>query len=422
MTTSNSENPDDRLILDTSEGRTTYLLVAQNRSHIKLSPSAYQLLRSINSGVSFNALAETLSKQQGRAVTPDEVETAYKHVSGRVEAIERKSELSPSGFWFRLQIFSENVVNTITRPLSFAFLPAVASCLLVAIITACALVIHHGFFVGFSYHINHPTSFWGGYALFLASLIFHEFGHASACARYGARPSGIGFTVYLIYPAFYSDVSAAWQLDRWRRVVVDLGGIFFQLVVGSGYVFLYLLYGWDALRVAVLMIIFSCLLSLNPILKFDGYWVVADALGVVNLGHQPRRVLRHLLARARGVNVPALPWRTSVTAVLVGYAALSFAFWGYFVVSIIPYLWRLLSRYPSEVMAVFGTAREPSDVLESPHLHALFVSTYMLLVLLLILSRMVRPALASIRFHAWSRRGLRPNNSPLTSQVAGTSE
>lgn len=406
----------ERLVLDTSEGQTTYLLIGRNKSHIKLSSGAYHLLRSINSGLSFDALAENLSARQGRAVTADEVKAAYKHVTDRVEAIESRDEQTPVGFLFRLQILPEDIVNKISAPLSYAFHPAAAALLLGVILAAATLAVGHGLFADFSRYLSRPSSFWAGYGLFLVSLIFHEFGHASACAHYGARPSGIGFTTYLIYPAFYSDVSAAWRLKRHQRVVVDLGGVFFQLVVGSAYVFLYFVYGWDALKAAALMIVGNCLFSLNPIMKFDGYWVVADALGVVNLGHQPRRIFRYLLGRARGIAVKPLPWSGIVTTTLVCYSALSFTFWALFMVMVLPYFWRLLSLYPSQLGAVFGAAHTLSDVFRSPHLHPLFVSTYTLLILVFIIKSAFYPRLTALR-----ARVLRSKlKSPQTRQVLQT--
>jgi putative peptide zinc metalloprotease protein len=129
--------------------------------------------------------------------------------------------------------------------------------------------------------------------------------------------------------------------------VVDLGGVYFQLVVGAGYVFGYALTGWEPLRVATVFILGSCLFSLNPILKFDGYWVVADALGVTNLDRQPGRVVRHLWARLRGRPAPALPWSPSVTIMLAAYSALTICFWAWF-------LWRIAPTLLSHAARAVG--------------------------------------------------------------------
>ncbi|HLL23055.1 MAG TPA: hypothetical protein VK427_13035, partial [Kofleriaceae bacterium] len=73
-------------------------------------------------------------------------------------------------------------------------------------------------------------TFWASYALTLGLLVIHEFGHAGACVYHGARVGAIGVAIYLIYPALYCDVSDAWRLSRARRVAIDLGGIYLQMI------------------------------------------------------------------------------------------------------------------------------------------------------------------------------------------------
>lgn len=405
-------------LLSTSEAQPSYLIQGRNRSYIRLSPSAYHLLQSINSGISYSALAERLSGQQGRAVSAEEVETAHLHVLKRVEEIERKAGGTPSGFWFHIELLSEKTVGLIARPLSVAFRMPVTLPLLGVIGVAVWLVASNRMLVNvMPYLTQYPETFWKGYGLFMLSLIFHEFGHASACARYGATTSGIGFTTYLIYPALYSDVSAAWHLKCRQRVVVDVGGVFFQLVVGAVYVFLYALYGWNSFRVAALMILANCLFSMNPILKFDGYWIVADALGVTNLSQQPQRILRYVSARLRGREVAKLPWKPAVTAVLSVYTFVSLTFWLYFLLMLAPLLWRLLAGYPQQAADFFSPLFKTGTAPSGASLHTFFVSTYMIFIMLFITTRMFKPLLVAGANAAWRllRRGLgRPRTSDAT--------
>jgi putative peptide zinc metalloprotease protein len=400
-TVSHVRNRVEGIIVDSSEGEPTYLMVCQGRRYIRLSHNAYHLLNSVNEGLSFQAIANKLGQQQGRAISSDEVETAYNHVAQKVEAIERKPADLSRGFWVRFRIIPESLVDKIARRMSFAFKPVPVCLLMALILTAALLSFQEQLFANFSQYVNHPAYFWEGYGLFLISLVFHEFGHASACAHYGAKPSEIGFTFYVIYPALYSDVSAAWQLKRGQRVVVDLGGVFFQIAVGSVYVVLYSLYGWSSLRVAALMVLANCLFSLNPILKFDGYWVVADSLGVTNLYQQPRRILRYFLARARGEKVKPLPWGPAISLIMVGYAILSFAFWARLIVAIIPYFWRSLHHYPVQVGAFLNSIESHTWVLDSPQFHSLLASTYRLFILVFMAAYPVRFLYGRARLVIW---------------------
>ena len=68
----------------------------------------------------------------------------------------------------------------------------------------------------------------------LASVVvataFHELGHASACRYGGARPGVMGVGVYLVWPAFYCDVTDAYRLNRAGRLRTDLGGVYFNAI------------------------------------------------------------------------------------------------------------------------------------------------------------------------------------------------
>ena len=322
---------DEHLVVDTSERQPVYLLIGCNGTHIRLSESAVQLLRQVGRGVSFERLAATLSERDATQVLAADVEASYTRMIERIAAIEAQGDRLRGAFWFRRGILPGPLVNRIASACAAAFHPVAAVVLLAALVAAAVLAVPAGLGID-------PAQFWPAYGLLLASLVAHEVGHASACARYGARPSEIGLALYFVYPVFYSNVTAAWTLKRWQRVVVDLGGVYFQLVIGAAYVLAYALSGWEPLRVAVVFILGSCLFSLNPILKFDGYWIVADAIGVTNLDRQPVRVLRHLAARLRGRPAPALPWSRAVTAVLTAYATLSISFWVWFVWKLAPAL------------------------------------------------------------------------------------
>jgi putative peptide zinc metalloprotease protein len=321
------------------------------------------------------------SRDAQEHVSPDDVEASYRRLVQRIAATEAQSSESKGGFWFRRSIVPASYVARIAQPCSPAFHPGVAALFVAAIVLAAAMT----FRAGVHPEISH---FWPGYGLFLASLIAHELGHASACARYGAKPSEIGLTIYLIYPAFYSDVSAAWVLKRWQRVVVDLGGVYFQLVVGAVYALALALSGWEPLRVALMFIVGSCLFSLNPILKFDGYWVVADVLGVTNLSRQPARIVRHVLDRVRGLSTPPLPWSRFVTTVLMLYSVLGIGFWAWF-------LWTIARTLVPQVRRSVGMIAVMAERLalgqawpDDGVIGEVLASVYVLVFVLLVLARL----------------------------------
>ncbi len=343
-------------VFDSTEGRMSYVVVTAHGGHARLSPSAHYLLKSLQAGRSFQQLARELSEKGPRDVSPEAVEAACLQVVGRLREVDDRAACRslPPGFWLRFRLVPARWVAKIAGLLTWAFHPF-AGVLLIGFIAAS---FPHGFWQSRSFDLSGPAP-WFGYLLFLASLLVHELGHASASLRYGAAPSEIGFAAYLIYPVFYSDVTAAWRLRRWQRVVVDLGGTYFQLVVAGIYSVLYAWCGWAPLRIAFFMILISVLFSLNPVFKFDGYWILADSLGVANLSRQPSALVRHALSRLRGRPAEALPWPGWVLAVLAVYAPVTFLTWAWFMAHLLPFLLEKTLRYPRVVLALWESLSAP---------------------------------------------------------------
>lgn len=119
--------------------------------------------------------------------------------------------------------------------------------------------------------------------LSLLGILCHEFGHAAAVSRYGGTPGMIGFALYLLMPSFFADVSEIWRFPRRQRMVVDLGGVYFQQVTFAVFALLGMLTSAPEYFVACRFIDLMVLITLNPVFRFDGYWFLVDFLGLPNL-------------------------------------------------------------------------------------------------------------------------------------------
>jgi putative peptide zinc metalloprotease protein len=366
---------EDPLFVETSEGQRIYMLIGPSGSYIRLSPPAYHLLRRVHEGVSFADLARQFKGEPGAEVSENQVEEAYDKIVGKIDRIERKGRQGlASHFWFRRRLFPSRWVGEISRRLTFLFSPGAAFLLLTFIVASFTLLFRHGLTLDFS-----SSELIYGYLLFLGSLIVHEFGHSTACLRYGAPPHDIGFTMYLIYPAFYSDVTGAWQLRRWQRVVVDLGGTYLQFAVSGVFALLYLQTGDRVFEAAFALVWFGALFSLNPVFKFDGYWVLADALGVTNLASQPRRLLLYARNRILGWRVDPLPWPWYVVAVLAVYTPLTLLIWGWFISQLVPMVWQRTLAFPGQAWDLVHSLGEPWRVV-GEHLVPFVTAVFMLFI------------------------------------------
>jgi len=397
--------------IDTAHLRSSHLLIGKNGAHVRLSATAHQLMAALRAGMTLDDIARELNQRPGqRPVSVQDLEVACRRIADALERIEgNEISPSPSGFWLCRPLIAESVVNRISAALLWLFDWQVATPAICLVLAAAAHAVQVPAPVALP-----DDGFVAGYGLFLLSLLAHEFGHSTACLRYGVRPGHIGFAMYLIFPALYSDVTRAWSASRLQRVIIDLAGNYFQAVVGAVFLIGYQLTGEQALRVATSFIGISMLFSLNPVFKCDGYWVVSDALGVTNLSQQPRNISALAWAKLTGRSM-TVPWSSATVAALALYTVCAFAVWASVVTHLTPEIWQRFSSYLLQLNALWqAMIGVRPDAL--PMLRTFLVSTCILAATLVMTSRLLRslansiglPSLASACV-AWVRRGSAPN-------------
>jgi putative peptide zinc metalloprotease protein len=140
----------------------------------------------------------------------------------------------------------------------------------------------------------HPTLALVMYAILTVAGLVHELGHATACRYGGARPGAIGVGLYLVFPAFYTDVTDSYRLGRAGRVRTDLGGLYFHTWCVVALALAYLQTGTGVVLLAGLVMQIQMLQQLIPVVRFDGYYVLADLAGVPDLFARVGPVIRSL--------------------------------------------------------------------------------------------------------------------------------
>ena len=166
-------------------------------------------------------------------------------------------------------------------------------------------------------------------AMIIGVVLVHEFGHAAAQLKFGLPVGIIGFQLYYYLPAFFANVSDSWGLKPARRMVVDAGGIYFQGLAGSLLYLLYLQTHYLPFLSAVLASDMLCLVSTNPFLRYDGYWLLADALAVPNLQQLSQKLRSYYWGRLLGrEQTQAAPTLTRARIIIVvAYGLLKNCFW-----------------------------------------------------------------------------------------------
>ncbi|GIH03888.1 hypothetical protein Rhe02_19550 [Rhizocola hellebori] len=315
-----------------------------------VSPTAHFLLSQRAAGVAADDLAQRFSARAGQQVTEAQVQAALAKLDEQVAPAKvRPGGRNPFGLWVKVPLLPSSAVVRAGRVLSPLFHPAVVAGLGVVLGYLGYLVATGSVFAGSGSTLERGGVVWPALVLVLVSGFMHELGHTTASIRYGAPGGQIGFGLYLVYPVFYSDVSAAWTLPRRKRVVVDVGGVYFQLLMVACYLLLFRFTGWEAARLAALGALGLVTFALIPIFKFDGYWLLSDTLGVPNLSAQVGRALRQVRDRVLRRRVDRLPWPGWVTCVVVVYGVFSMLFLGYLLFHIVPAAVDVAVSYPARI-------------------------------------------------------------------------
>jgi putative peptide zinc metalloprotease protein len=153
--------------------------------------------------------------------------------------------------------------------------------------------------------IYQPTTLLLLLGLVVFAAAFHEFGHATG-SRYGGAPPGVmGFGIYIVWPAFYTDISESHRLGRGGRLRADLGGIYFHSIFILLLATTYFLTGFEPLLLAAVVLQVEVVRQLLPLIRFDGYYVLSDVIGVPDL-----------FQRLKPILVSVIPWRKTDPKVL----------------------------------------------------------------------------------------------------------
>jgi len=197
---------------------------------------------------------------------------------------------------FRCTLIPEAGVQFFARLFRPLFTPAVVVVAVGALAVSDAWLVHAGRLnSAFADVLLHPVLLLVILGLTLLSTLFHECGHAAACRYGGARPGVIGMGVYVVWPAFFTNVTDAYRLGRAGRIRTDLGGVYFNAIFSVGLSAIYLATGYQPLLAAVLLVHIEIVQQLLPSLRFDGYFILADLIGVPDLFRRIGPVLRSLI-------------------------------------------------------------------------------------------------------------------------------
>jgi hypothetical protein len=133
---------------------------------------------------------------------------------------------------------------------------------------------------------------WIWLALVMAlTKVAHEFGHGLACKRFGGQCHEAGVMLLVLTPCLYMNVSDSWLLkSKWQRAFIAAAGMYVELIIASIAVFIWWfsqpgMVNQLALNVIFVSSVSTLLFNANPLLRYDGYYILSDLLEIPNLGN-----------------------------------------------------------------------------------------------------------------------------------------
>ena len=296
---------------------------------IQLTDLLYRVLELVDGRRDLAAIAAALSERIGKEASADDVRFLVeeklrplgllKHPDGSEPDVQKANPLL--ALRFRFVLSNPNTTRRITAPFAKLFLPPIVLAVVVAFFALTGwLLLSKGIGGGTRDVLYSPGLLVLTFVLAAASAGFHEFGHAAACRYGGGTPGAMGAGLYLVWPAFYTDVTDSYRLSRRDRLRTDLGGLFFNMVFAVAVFGVWAVTEFDALLVVIPLLLLQMVQQLLPFVRLDGYHILADITGVPDLFGRIKPTLVSLApGQEPDARVTALkPWvRVVVTAWVV---------------------------------------------------------------------------------------------------------
>jgi len=288
---------------------------------VQLGPLMYALLESADGERDRAGVAAAMSERLGRRLDEEHVEALAEKLAAQGLLAGTEHQAPPKrnpllALRWKVLVTDPVLTRRLTAPFTFLFSPWIMFPALVGFAGVFWFVLFHKGVAGAtSQAFEKPGLLLLVFALAVASAGFHELGHASACRYGGATPGGMGMGIYLVWPAFYTDVTDSYRLPRRDRLRVDLGGLYFNAVVADVTMLVWLVWRMDALLLLIALQVLQMVKQLSPIIRADGYHILSDATGVPDLFSHMGPTLRRLLPGHRNEPSALTGWaRFLVTA------------------------------------------------------------------------------------------------------------
>lgn len=231
--------------------------------------------------------------------------------------------------------------------------------------------------------LNPNNWLWMG-LIFVLVKSWHEFGHGVICKRFGGDVPDVGIMFLVLFPAPYVNATSSWNFpNKWNRILVSAAGMIFELMLAAIAAIIWVHSEPDStLRQLSYNLVFlasvtTILFNGNPLLRFDGYYILSDLTEIANLYERSTRQIRATIQRyiygMKNVTAVSTQFREQVWLVVYGIASQIYKVFimfgiALFVAQAIPTLGILIAAWSIISWAVIPTGKFVHWLATSPAL------------------------------------------------------
>ncbi len=204
--------------------------------------------------------------------------------------------------------------------------------------------------------------------------VCHELGHGIACRRFGGQCHEMGVMFLVLTPCLYCNVSDSWMLpSKWKRAAIAAAGMYVEFFLAATATYVWWWSQPGVINHLALNVIFVCsvstlLFNANPLLRYDGYYILSDLLEVPNLRQKAGNLIQRILSRwilgLKAQTDPFLPTKHrwffciySIAAVVYRWLITLTIFWFLYQV-LEPYGLKIIGQLIA-LMAIYGLVAMP---------------------------------------------------------------
>ena len=205
---------------------------------------------------------------------------------------------------------------------------------------------------GFQQFFGWPNLLYMWITLGTAKVI-HEFGHGLSCKHFGGECHEMGVMLLVFSPCLYCDVSDSWMLrNKWARIMIGAAGMYIEVLISAFAIFVWWSTGQGLLHNLAINTFFvttitTVIFNANPLMRFDGYYMMSDFLEIPNLRPKADKLLRESFAwYCLGIEAKPDPFMPETGRAWFVSFAIAAAIYRWFIVAAITiFLYTVLKPY-----------------------------------------------------------------------------